>query len=68
LADLKDVYAERCTWYMCVTRSTESSCSTAGSTARGSSRIIDTILPVKSVDEWFLCGPYALVVGAQELH
>jgi len=32
------------------------------------SRIIDTILPVKSVDEWFLCGPYALVVGAQSYY
>jgi ring-1,2-phenylacetyl-CoA epoxidase subunit PaaE len=31
------------------------------------SRIIDAILPVESVDEWFLCGPYKMVVGAQEL-
>jgi ring-1,2-phenylacetyl-CoA epoxidase subunit PaaE len=28
-------------------------------------RIIDTLLPVDQVDEWFLCGPYAMVT---ELH
>ncbi len=30
-------------------------------------RMFDTILPVESVDEWFLCGPYAMVVGARDL-
>ncbi len=24
-------------------------------------RILDTLLPVESVDEWYLCGPYAMV-------
>jgi ring-1,2-phenylacetyl-CoA epoxidase subunit PaaE len=30
-------------------------------------RIIDLILPVGSVDEWYLCGPYLMVTDAQRL-
>jgi ring-1,2-phenylacetyl-CoA epoxidase subunit PaaE len=30
-------------------------------------QIIDRLLPVESVDEWYLCGPYDLVTGAQAL-
>jgi len=29
--------------------------------------ILKTFAPVDSVDEWYLCGPYGLVTGAQEL-
>jgi len=29
--------------------------------------IIASLLPVETVDEWYLCGPFGLVTGAQEL-
>lgn len=29
-------------------------------------RIIDTLLPIDGVDEWYLCGPYAMVVELRE--
>jgi ring-1,2-phenylacetyl-CoA epoxidase subunit PaaE len=31
------------------------------------SRLLDALLPPASVDEWYLCGPFAMVTGAQEL-
>ncbi len=30
-------------------------------------RIFATLVPVGQVDEWYLCGPFAMVTGAQEL-
>ncbi len=30
-------------------------------------RLLDVMLPVESVDEWYLCGPFAMVTGAQDL-
>lgn len=30
-------------------------------------RIVDAIVPVSTVDEWYLCGPFGLVEGAQGL-
>ncbi len=30
-------------------------------------RILDALLPVDTVDEWFLCGPFAMVTGARDL-
>ena len=30
-------------------------------------RILEVLAPVDTVDEWYLCGPYGMVVGAQEL-
>jgi ring-1,2-phenylacetyl-CoA epoxidase subunit PaaE len=30
-------------------------------------RILDTIVPVAGVDEWYLCGPFGMVVGAEAL-
>ncbi len=30
-------------------------------------RLLEVFAPVDSVDEWYLCGPYGLVTGAQEL-
>jgi ring-1,2-phenylacetyl-CoA epoxidase subunit PaaE len=68
LADLKDVYAERLHLVHVLSReSTEVELFNGRIDSARLSRMIDAILPVKSVDEWFLCGPYALVVGAQEL-
>ncbi len=31
------------------------------------SRILAALAPVETVDEWYLCGPYGMVTGAQEL-
>jgi ring-1,2-phenylacetyl-CoA epoxidase subunit PaaE len=30
-------------------------------------QIIDRLLPLESVDEWYLCGPFAMVTGARDL-
>jgi ring-1,2-phenylacetyl-CoA epoxidase subunit PaaE len=30
-------------------------------------RLLDAFVPVASVDEWYLCGPFGLVTGAREL-
>jgi ring-1,2-phenylacetyl-CoA epoxidase subunit PaaE len=30
-------------------------------------QILDLLAPVETVDEWYLCGPYGMVTGAQEL-
>jgi ring-1,2-phenylacetyl-CoA epoxidase subunit PaaE len=30
-------------------------------------RLLEAFAPVDTVDEWYLCGPYGLVTGAQEL-
>ncbi|MFL6098890.1 MAG: 1,2-phenylacetyl-CoA epoxidase subunit PaaE [Actinomycetales bacterium] len=30
-------------------------------------RILDLMLPVDTVDEWYLCGPFEMVTGAREL-
>ena len=30
-------------------------------------RILQVLAPVETVDEWYLCGPYGMVTGAQEL-
>jgi ring-1,2-phenylacetyl-CoA epoxidase subunit PaaE len=68
LADLKDRYAERLHLVHVLSReSTEVELFSGRIDRDRLGRMIDAILPVKSVDEWFLCGPYAMVVGAQEL-
>jgi ring-1,2-phenylacetyl-CoA epoxidase subunit PaaE len=68
LADLKDVYAERFHLVHVLSReSTEVELFNGRIDAERLQRMFATILPLDSVDEWFLCGPYAMVVGAQEL-
>ncbi|MEV6412783.1 1,2-phenylacetyl-CoA epoxidase subunit PaaE [Kribbella sp. NPDC051718] len=68
LADLKDRYAERLHLVHVLSReSTDVELFSGRIDKDRLGRMIDTILPVKTVDEWFLCGPYAMVVGAQEL-
>jgi ring-1,2-phenylacetyl-CoA epoxidase subunit PaaE len=68
LADLKDSYAERLHLVHVLSReSTEVELFNGRIDADRLGRILDTILPADSVDEWFLCGPYAMVVGAQEV-
>jgi ring-1,2-phenylacetyl-CoA epoxidase subunit PaaE len=68
LADLKDRYAERLHLVHVLSReSTEVELFNGRIDAERLRRMFATILPVATVDEWFLCGPYAMVVGAQEL-
>jgi ring-1,2-phenylacetyl-CoA epoxidase subunit PaaE len=68
LADLKDRYAERLHLVHVLSReSTEVELFSGRIDSDRLRRMLDTILPAKTVDEWFLCGPYAMVVGAQEL-
>ncbi|MFI6825903.1 1,2-phenylacetyl-CoA epoxidase subunit PaaE [Kribbella sp. NPDC050241] len=68
LADLKDRYAERFHLVHVLSReSTEVELFSGRIDADRLGRMFATILPLESVDEWFLCGPYAMVVGAQEL-
>ncbi len=68
LADLKDRYAERLHLVHVLSReSTEVELFSGRIDAERLRRMFATILPLDSVDEWFLCGPYAMVVGAQEL-
>jgi ring-1,2-phenylacetyl-CoA epoxidase subunit PaaE len=68
LADLKDRYPERFHLIHVLSReSGEVELFSGRLDPDRLSRIIDAILPVESVDEWFLCGPYKMVVGAQEL-
>jgi ring-1,2-phenylacetyl-CoA epoxidase subunit PaaE len=68
LADLKDRYAERFHLVHVLSReTTEVELFSGRIDAERLERMLKTILPVASVDEWFLCGPYAMVVGAQEL-
>jgi ring-1,2-phenylacetyl-CoA epoxidase subunit PaaE len=68
LADLKDRYAERFHLVHVLSReSTEVELFSGRIDAERLARMLDTILPAKTVDEWFLCGPYAMVVGAQQL-
>ncbi|WP_202865707.1 1,2-phenylacetyl-CoA epoxidase subunit PaaE [Kribbella turkmenica] len=68
LADLKDRYAERFHLVHVLSReSTEVELFSGRIDAERLERMFRTILPVGTVDEWFLCGPYAMVVGAQEL-
>jgi ring-1,2-phenylacetyl-CoA epoxidase subunit PaaE len=68
LADLKDRYAERFHLVHVLSReSTEVELFNGRIDADRLQRMFATILPLDTVDEWFLCGPYAMVVGAQEL-
>jgi ring-1,2-phenylacetyl-CoA epoxidase subunit PaaE len=68
LADLKDRYAERLHLVHVLSReTTEVELFSGRIDADRLKRMFATILPLDSVDEWFLCGPYAMVVGAQEL-
>ncbi|MGZ0146578.1 1,2-phenylacetyl-CoA epoxidase subunit PaaE [Kribbella sp. WER1] len=68
LADLKDRYAERFHLVHVLSReTTEAELFSGRIDTDRLRRMFATILPLGSVDEWFLCGPYAMVVGAQDL-
>jgi ring-1,2-phenylacetyl-CoA epoxidase subunit PaaE len=62
LADLKDRYPSRLALYHVLTRERRSSELLSGRLDGDKlSQILDTLVPVESVDEWFLCGPFELV-------
>ncbi|MDX3000317.1 phenylacetate-CoA oxygenase/reductase subunit PaaK [Kribbella solani] len=68
LADLKDRYAERFHLVHVLSReSTEVELFSGRIDTDRLERMFATILPLDSVDEWFLCGPYTMVVGTQNL-
>lgn len=62
LADLKDRYPSRLALYHVLTRERRSSELLSGRLdAAKLGRILDELVPVGDVDEWFLCGPFELV-------
>jgi ring-1,2-phenylacetyl-CoA epoxidase subunit PaaE len=62
LADLKDRYPSRLALYHVLTRERRSSELLSGRLdADKLNRILDDLVPVDDVDEWFLCGPFELV-------
>jgi ring-1,2-phenylacetyl-CoA epoxidase subunit PaaE len=68
LGDLKDRYADRFHLVHVLSReSTEVELFNGRIDPERLARMLDTILPLDTVDDWFLCGPYAMVVGAQEV-
>jgi ring-1,2-phenylacetyl-CoA epoxidase subunit PaaE len=68
LADLKDLYASRFHLVHVLSRETTEVELFSGRIDNDRlRRMFATILPLDTVDEWFLCGPYAMVVGAQDL-
>jgi ring-1,2-phenylacetyl-CoA epoxidase subunit PaaE len=67
LEDLKDRYLQRLQLVHVLSREAQEPellCGRLDHARVG--RIVDALLPVDEVDEWFLCGPYAMVVGARE--
>ncbi|GAA2510567.1 1,2-phenylacetyl-CoA epoxidase subunit PaaE [Pilimelia columellifera] len=68
LADLKDRYPTRLQIVHVLSREPQDAELLSGRLdAERLTRILDAILPVESVDEWFLCGPYDMVEGAHKL-
>ncbi|MBF9128606.1 phenylacetate-CoA oxygenase/reductase subunit PaaK [Plantactinospora sp. S1510] len=66
LADLKDRYRERLHLVHVLSREPGESPLLSGRIdAERLGRLFDTIVPVEQVDEWFLCGPYGLVLDAR---
>ncbi|HLL64754.1 MAG TPA: 1,2-phenylacetyl-CoA epoxidase subunit PaaE [Micromonosporaceae bacterium] len=66
LADLKDRYPDRLHLIHVLSREARDSELLSGRLDGARfARLLDALLPVRSVDEWFLCGPYGLVSGAR---
>ncbi|QDZ14912.1 1,2-phenylacetyl-CoA epoxidase subunit PaaE [Humibacter ginsenosidimutans] len=62
LADLKDRYPSRLALYHVLTRERRSSELLSGRLDEEKvAQILGALVPVESVDEWFLCGPFELV-------
>ncbi|MEW2473061.1 1,2-phenylacetyl-CoA epoxidase subunit PaaE [Micromonospora gifhornensis] len=68
LADLKDRYPTRLHLVHVLSREQGESPLLSGRIdAERLGRLLDTIVPGDVIEEWFLCGPYGLVVDAREV-
>jgi ring-1,2-phenylacetyl-CoA epoxidase subunit PaaE len=68
LADLKDRYPDRLHLVHVLSREPGESDLLSGRVdAARLERLLDTIVPAATVDEWFLCGPYGLVIDAKQV-
>ncbi|HEU4543490.1 MAG TPA: 1,2-phenylacetyl-CoA epoxidase subunit PaaE [Jiangellaceae bacterium] len=68
LADLKDRYLDRFHIVHVLSREAMDVDLTSGRIDRDRlSRLLDSVLPPDSVDDWFLCGPYAMVTELRGL-
>ncbi|MBL6276789.1 phenylacetate-CoA oxygenase/reductase subunit PaaK [Micromonospora fiedleri] len=68
LADLKDRYPTRLHLVHMLSREQGESPLLSGRIdAERLGRLLDTIVPGDVIEEWFLCGPYGLVVDAREV-
>jgi ring-1,2-phenylacetyl-CoA epoxidase subunit PaaE len=66
LADLKDRYPARLHVVHVLSREPQEAELLSGRIdADRLGRLLDTLVPAATVDEWFLCGPYGLVVDAK---
>ncbi|AVT31198.1 MULTISPECIES: 1,2-phenylacetyl-CoA epoxidase subunit PaaE [unclassified Plantactinospora] len=66
LADLKDRYPERLHLVHVLSREPGESPLLSGRVdAERLGRLLDTIVPAERIDEWFLCGPYGMVLDAR---
>jgi ring-1,2-phenylacetyl-CoA epoxidase subunit PaaE len=66
LADLKDRYPDRLHVVHVLSREPQDAELLSGRIdAERLGRLLDGLLPVDTVDEWFLCGPYGMVMDAR---
>jgi ring-1,2-phenylacetyl-CoA epoxidase subunit PaaE len=66
LADLKDRYPARLHVVHVLSREPQESDLLSGRIdAARLDRLLDALLPADTVDEWFLCGPYGMVIDAK---
>ncbi|MET7403052.1 2Fe-2S iron-sulfur cluster-binding protein, partial [Dactylosporangium sp. NPDC005572] len=66
LADLKDRYRDRLHVIHVLSREAQESPLLSGRLDEDRvGRILDALLPAGTVDEWFLCGPYGMVLDAR---
>ena len=67
LEDLKDRYADRFHLIHVLTREAQDAELLSGRLDRDRlTRIAEALVPVDTVDEWFLCGPYAMVMELRD--
>ena len=67
LADLKDRYPDRFAVHHVLSREPQDVELFSGRLdPERISRFLELLLPVDTVDEWFLCGPFAMIEGARE--
>ena len=67
LADLKDRFPQRFQLIHVLSREPQSAEILYGRIdPQRLAQLFETLLPPETVDEWFLCGPYGMVMGAQK--